>query len=358
MTNQNAVHVEVQQDGLEASEAYLRTGVLFVLGAPRSGTSWIQEGIAKHLNAATTPELHLFSDVVRPVVLAWRKRVKDLDLVLDALSRGGQAPERIIGLPAIIDEGDLKNLLRKPLEQIMRRAQEVDASVALLIEKTPSNSLLVPYILDLYPEAWFVHVVRDPRDVVRSLRSAGGGWAKAWAPRSALVGSLMWRAHVCGAREAVVAKGRYLEIRYEDARFDSARELSRIDEWISSGRSAQDLEVVGMPDLTAKEPQVLVSRRVRQVAGEGPIAEPADFGDGRAQRAELTPLQCWIVEAICGDVMLTYSYSPHYRSAIIVQRLIGRLLNSVSNSLTRPQKEYIALRIKHHRLLSLFAGVR
>ena len=37
------------------------------------------------------------------------------------------------------------------------------------VEKTPENSLRVPYLLDLYPDASFVVVWRDPLDVVSSL---------------------------------------------------------------------------------------------------------------------------------------------------------------------------------------------
>lgn len=41
-------------------------------------------------------------------------------------------------------------------------------SCSVLLEKTPSNCLRVPFVLEIFPEAKFIHLVRDGRDVARS----------------------------------------------------------------------------------------------------------------------------------------------------------------------------------------------
>lgn len=59
-----------------------------------------------------------------------------------------------------------------------RIAKRIDAAFAeglarkggaRFVEKTPSNTLRVPFLHALYPDGRFVHIVRDGRDVIRSL---------------------------------------------------------------------------------------------------------------------------------------------------------------------------------------------
>lgn len=55
------------------------------------------------------------------------------------------------------------------------------------VEKTPENSLRVPYLLDLFPEAHFIVVKRDPCDVINSLiqgwREPHGRFRSYFVPR-------------------------------------------------------------------------------------------------------------------------------------------------------------------------------
>jgi hypothetical protein len=44
-----------------------------------------------------------------------------------------------------------------------------NATAGRLVEKTPENSLRIPYLLDLFPDASFVLVKRDPCEVINSL---------------------------------------------------------------------------------------------------------------------------------------------------------------------------------------------
>ena len=74
----------------------------------------------------------------------------------------------------------------------------------LVLEKTPFNNFQVDVIRRLRPGARFVHLVRDPRDVVRSLVRAGETWAGEWSPRSVPAAARLWKEHyaaACRARE-------------------------------------------------------------------------------------------------------------------------------------------------------------
>jgi hypothetical protein len=91
-------------------------------------------------------------------------------------------------------------------------------------EKTPGYTLHLPLIEELYPDAQYVHVIRDGRDVVASHRDR-------WGYRAALGTALRkWRRYVTVARRfgRRLPPDRYHEVRYEDLVADpekAAREL-------------------------------------------------------------------------------------------------------------------------------------
>jgi hypothetical protein len=88
-------------------------------------------------------------------------------------------------------------------------------------EKTPQNIRHLAWILERFPDAVVVHIVRDGRDVVCSMREhpdwrwVGGSWQKALRPRPLTRYAQRWLADTA-AGMAWRADPRYVEIRYED----------------------------------------------------------------------------------------------------------------------------------------------
>jgi hypothetical protein len=78
-------------------------------------------------------------------------------------------------------------------------------------DKDPSNTLLLPFADELFPDAQYIHLIRDGHDVVASHRDR-------WGYRSGLRAARgVWRRYVDIAREfgARQPPGRYHELRYE-----------------------------------------------------------------------------------------------------------------------------------------------
>lgn len=320
--------------------------LLFILGAPRSGTTWLQEIASNRHKTATVAELHLFSNYIRPLSRAWESRESQLRSVLDAIEAGGPVPDRAIGLPTVLTRFEFDEALRSFLRAVEERVRTVEPSTELLIEKTPSNSLLVPLINRLYPEAMYVHIIRDPRDVVRSLRTASRGWAQDWAPRSAALGALMWRVHVQGAREAeALGSDHYLEIRYEDIRGEDCGSVTRLEHFLESA----GLEGVR---LDRDEPLVVLSGPLsNELAGKS-IEEPKEFGNGTSVRPSLSKWQKNVVELICADLMSSAGYDTK-KSALYLNRFLIRTISMVGSHLSDSQQERIRLQLHHHRLRNL-----
>lgn len=93
--------------------------------------------------------------------------------------------------------------------------------------KTPSYALRLDYIDRLYPDCQVVHVVRDPLDVMDSLRRKHGF-------RKALELASLWPSHVRGARSfgATHPSDRYFEIRYEELVCDPETRLRALFSWL------------------------------------------------------------------------------------------------------------------------------
>jgi hypothetical protein len=67
-------------------------------------------------------------------------------------------------LPASCADHDVTNYVIKALSKQGRIGQ----SRHILLEKTVSNTLRIPFVNQVFPEARFIHLVRDGRDVVES----------------------------------------------------------------------------------------------------------------------------------------------------------------------------------------------
>ena len=190
---------------------------VFIVGCPRSGTSFLYHLL---LSAGGFAEFHTqmnVYDVLEPIygdlgVL----RNKRAALEEWRRSKAGQAS----GL-------DLPKLQQKVIQNchgagdFLRIIMEQIASnqgVERWIDSTPTN---IPHMLRIhrdFPDALFVHIIRDPRDVVLSLDKQGWTRPLPWDKRrSLLAGGLYWEWIVRKGRKlGSVLSRRYMEVRYED----------------------------------------------------------------------------------------------------------------------------------------------
>ena len=88
-------------------------------------------------------------------------------------------------------------------------------------DKTPMYMRHLPLLDRLFPDAQYVHLIRDGRDAALSfLRMPEGTYTRTWAhPDTAAEFACLWRSEVCaarGTRDSDVGPARYLEVRYED----------------------------------------------------------------------------------------------------------------------------------------------
>lgn len=197
--------------GYRSEERHIVVG-----GAPRSGTTLLRRIFDRHPSICAGAETKLF--VPAGFNLAWLARSFDLP------------------------EDDVREMRRRSASQ----AAFVDAFASRVracsgkarwMEKTPMNIQHLAWILERFPKVSVVHLVRDGRDVVCSMREhpdwrwVDGEWQKVLVPRP-----LGWYAHRWVAdTEAGMrwrSDPRYVEVRYEDLVRDPQAQLRRLCEAI------------------------------------------------------------------------------------------------------------------------------
>ena len=207
---------------------------LFIVGCARSGTTLVHRIMDAHPQIAITPEMHwitrhfksrnglVASELVSE--LAGHKRFAQFEIPREEfeglLGSGEAVPyptflNRVFGL-----YGKIKN---KPL----------------VGNKTPAYIRRMLDLQALWPEAKFVHIIRDGRDVCLSVLN----WKKAdhivgryasWEEDPVSTTALWWERKVRKAREdgAALGPGLYHEMLYEDLVEDPERECKRLCEFL------------------------------------------------------------------------------------------------------------------------------
>ncbi len=194
------------------------TAPVFIVGSPRSGTTWLYHMLLSAGNFAVyRAEASVFNllgprfgDLAEP---RHRAALLDAWLPSEFFRRSGLDP---VTFRAKVEAqcrtpGDLLSLLMRSIAE--------QQSVSRWAECTPENILYVKEIKKSIPDALFVHVVRDGRDVARSL--AAQGWIGPRQPGQEatrlVYAGLYWEWMVSrGRRDLEELIGERYEVRYEE----------------------------------------------------------------------------------------------------------------------------------------------
>lgn len=231
------------------SENYRGHNIVFIVGSPRSGTTWLQRLLATHPNVRTGQESDLFDAYIGPQLRAWRR---DLDPAISGRSA--------IGLGCYLTEADFRRLLREYMLKLLEPMVGSLGPSQLFLEKTPSHALYIPEIVEMLPESRIIHVLRDGRDVTASLLASAKSWGANWAPRKARDAARMWAVHVEAARRAAssLPKEQFLEVRYERLYETPVPSLKRVCEFLGIDWSDHD---------TQRAVEVNTTKRAKETGG-------------------------------------------------------------------------------------------
>ena len=303
--------------------------LVFLVGSPRSGTTWLSRLLGAHPELAATQELELINRYCHPWHQAWQKQLP--------ADEARWERHRHKGLPAVLTQQEFDLAASAFARSVYDKLLRLKASARIVVDKNPEYSLHVDLIRRMFPEAGVLHIVRDGRDVAASMVAASRGWGRDWAPGQVGDAARTWRTNVEGAALAA-GSGRYLQIRYEDLLgANGATCLEQCFRFAGVSASTQDCEQIlhrfslAAADAGAAPESLIWSGEVVRRLG-APPREPSGFsGTGATEGWR----QTWSVEdrlrfhAAAGDLLrlLEYEDDDGWLGASTVRRktsLLGR----------------------------------
>lgn len=183
---------------------------VFLVGCPRSGTTLLQQMLDAHSAVAIAPETHFirkfwnkkdsYGDLA--CEKSYEKLVDDV-IALPEFSEMGLVPEKFKSMAWKLnrDYASLFGLLLKEFSSIKE--------AHIVGEKTPNHLLYMQTLQQFFPNARFIHIVRDPRAVVTSWRTVP------WSLGNIKGDARVWQRYMKTARKCPPVAGSLLVLKYE-----------------------------------------------------------------------------------------------------------------------------------------------
>ncbi len=195
----------------------------FVVSATRSGSTLMRLMLDSHPEMAIPLETHFVPDLIKArrweradadrlaEVVTTHRRWGDFHLDPDELRRRFEAVEPL-------EIGELIRTFYRLYAEQQGKARWGD--------KTPGYVREMVRIEHVLPEARFIHLIRDGRDVALSVLG------RDWGPDTIEGAARRWKKRVLRGREQAARLPHYIEVRYEDLILDTEATLLRVCEFV------------------------------------------------------------------------------------------------------------------------------
>lgn len=207
---------------------------IFLLSAPRSGSTWLQRILQTHPKVCGGEESYFFTLFGDPIL-----RAKEMS-----------KETRPLGPLVYIEEAEFKKLLLSLWEGVFESLYLSKPNAVYHLEKTPHHTLCIQSILELFPSAKFIILVRDSRAVSSSLAQAGKTWGTK-LPTSVREAAVWWwryNSHLLHFMSSLPSSA-YLLVRYEDAIASPDRTLTCIADFLQIESTAFTQNLRPLSDL-------------------------------------------------------------------------------------------------------------
>jgi Sulfotransferase family len=275
-----------------------RAPAAFIVGVSCSGTTSLRVALDAHPQLAIPPETHFVPELIETC-------------------RAGAEPEQVVQLLAGEPHWPLFGVNPAAVRERLPAAGPVKPRAALRAfygayaasrgkprwgDETAGYLHAIRLIAGALPEARFVHVIRDVRDVALSMVAAGQ-----IKPDAVDAAARRWTRQVAGGRLDAARIDRCLEVRYEELVLEPQAPLRRIAEFLElpwDGAVLDSLPAVG--------------RRPAGAPGQPtpPGARPAIVEAPGRWRTEMSPEDRAACEAVAGDLLGQLGYEIGPRPAL------------------------------------------
>ena len=300
----------------------------FVVGATRSGTTLLRLMLDAHPEIAIPSETHFIPELISAREKHGASREQMLELLTshrrwgDFTIEPGELAERWAQIEPLSGPEAVRAFFHL-------YADKQDKHGARWGDKTPGYVKSMREIQGYLPEARFIHLIRDGRDVALSVLK------QSWGPQSIEAAAEKWRSRVNRGRSQAPYLGYYIEVKFEDLVLETERELRRICEFIEV---SFDENMLGY-HLTAEQRLQEKARALPRVHGEAQSAEKRLASHAKTfeppnpemigtWRQRMSPADRAAYEALAGDLLAELGYdaeAPNGAGKVHVPRRGPRL---------------------------------
>src|SRR3954452_20115659 len=272
---------------------------IFVVGCPRSGTTLFRTMLSAHRSIAIPPETrYLMGMYWRRSQLGDLRQRETRAQLASAIVDDPESRFRVLGLDGervkaeIIDGpptlGSAFGIVFRDYAQSFDKPRWGD--------KRPAYYAFMDELDHLFPDAQFIHLIRDPRACVESLKR------QEWYPDEAAPCAAAWVHAVRSASKSGRKRGpkRYLEVRYEDLVSEPEKVSRQICDFLDEPFDEQMCK----PELIADK----VNPAHYQQRGQ--IQQGVNTASVEAWATRLPPEEIALVDRVARRWMQRFGYAP------------------------------------------------
>lgn len=270
---------------------------IFIVGAPRSGTTLLAALLGGHSRIACGPETQFFNKLApKELSAAARDRAWPRRAVRSVSSL------RLAGQPVIdlfsISERELWDDLAQRPPGVASMLESLTATLAARAEKprwaekTPNHLLHLDQIRAEWPTAPVIRIVRDPRDSAASMRRLP------WASDSVLANAQLWAEWHEAGRGFFGADETSTTVKFEDLVRNPEQELDRLCGFLGERYEPSMLDTREAGALVSSQAEVWKE----QVSG------PIDRGHVARWKETMSPQTAACVSVLCQEGLREFGY--------------------------------------------------
>lgn len=287
--------------------------MVFVVGNSRSGTTMMGRILGKHPSVYTFGELHFFGQLCAPPfsLESRKEKIEELAAQLHCIQREGYRthgdPRRFLSEARTFLEGlTIYPKTKAALFEAFLHHWAAENGGIVPCDQTPRNVFYIADILELYPKARVINMIRDPRDVLLSQkkkwkrRFLGGSdlpmkeTFRDWVNYHPITISYIWRTAVTAA-EQFLQHERVTSVYFEELLAAPETTVKRLCDFVD----------IAYTDAILQVPQVGSS-----VAEDQP--QQLGINPHRAhswQDGELSAAEIYLNQTVTASLMKTHNYS-------------------------------------------------
>lgn len=298
------------------------SGPIFIVGAPRSGTTMLQFRLRNHPRISfPTGESHFIIPIcLRADAFGDLTKLSNVRGALDAMYRRNKGffEEELHGMKLNIDSlsEELHAEGRDSIPRLISGLFEKNAQgegKARWGDKTPYYVMHITKLLEWFPDAQIVHLIRDGRDVALSLFARRHDFQT----YNAAFAAEYWESYVERGQKLgkTLSSNQYFELRYEDLLSNPDASMRRLCEYLGESYSEE-----------------LFTTTATDTPGQTPLVhQPIKAENSGKWRTQMTPWQIRVFTSVAGKTLekngyeLTASKKPPSIPFKVAYRMHNRL---------------------------------